>query len=185
MQYTSKNPGLQIIVRDEIADYSVPGQKRVIKPVLVVEFGQYGDAWNPGERTPDGGVIAQRHEFGNAIEFADFRGGFIDLEQMIEQKKLEKLWDDEDAEMVRSTLEFICDNPDSPYGNRVQRHIPQAPSPPWPTYDDMHESAIAEQAQILGLLPAAIIYERATHNREALVAQMEEMANALEALSAA
>jgi hypothetical protein len=185
VQYVSQNPGLQVIVRDEIADYSVPGQKRVIKPVLVVEFGQFGSAWNPGERTSDGGVIAQRHEFGNAIEFADVRGGFIDLEQMIAQKKMEKLWDDEDAEAVRNTLEYICDHPESPYGNRVQRHVPQAPTAPWPTYDDMHESAIAEQAQLLGLLPAAIVYERATHNRETLVAQMEELAQAQEALSAA
>jgi hypothetical protein len=185
MHYTARNPGLQLQIRDEVADYSVPGQKRVVKPALWVEFGQFGSAFNPGEVTADGTVIASRHDFGNTVEFADFRGGYIDLEAMIDQKIREKLWTPEDGELVRTEMEQICDDSRHPHHGLISRHVPQAPTAPWPTYDDMHPSGIAEQAQLLGLLPAAIVYERATANREDLVAQMEDLARQADALTAA
>ena len=42
MLYTSKNPGLTLIVRDAEIDYSQPGRPRTIKDVLTIEFGQWG-----------------------------------------------------------------------------------------------------------------------------------------------
>ncbi len=191
MQYTSKNPGLTMIIRDAEVDYSQPGRPRTIKDVLTVEFGQYGSAIHPsvasGSVDEHGNpkMIHQRHEFGNEIIFADFRGGFIDLEEMIVRKKAEKLWTDEDADLVRREMEDACDNPLNPHYGLIERHVPQAPTAPWPTYDDMHPSAVAEQAQLLGLLGPAMMYEAATLNRPEVLAEMETLAKQAEALTAA
>ena len=130
-------------------------------------------------------MIHQRHEFGNEIIFADSRGGLIDLEQMIVEKKTQKIWTEEDADLIRRTRGNLPTTLCARTYGLIERHIPQAPAPLWPTYDDMRPSALPEQAQLLGLLGAAMMYEAATQNRAEVLAEMENLAKQAEALTAA
>ncbi len=193
MEYVSKNPGLQLIIRDQVIDprLSQPGRPYITKDVLTVEFGQYGREIRPtvptGQTDEFGNpkTMPMRHEFGNEMIYADFRGGFIDLEQMIQHKMDQKLWDEEDAELVRQTLEDACDNPRSLFFGDVQRHVVAQPGAPWPTYDDMPEEAIVEFASMAGLLGQALYYENVTRKRESLIKALNEKAEQNAALAAA
>ena len=62
------------------------------------------------------------------------------------------------------------------------------PEPTWPTYDEMHATAIPELAEQLGLGEPALLYEQRTKNRASVVAKLQELAErkeAEEALTAA
>jgi len=192
VQYISKAPGLTMIIRDQTIDprLSMPGRPYVTKDVLTVEFGRYGGALRP--QTPTGQTdefgnpktIPMHHEFGNQVIYADFRGGLIDLEEMIEDKKIQGLWDEEDAELIRRTLEDACDNPRSLFFGEIQRHQLAPPTAPWPTYDSMDTDLIPAYAQEGGLIGEALFYEASVHKRPEVLEALQSKAEQSVALTA-
>lgn len=191
-EYVSKNPGLQLIIRDQVINpmLSLPNRPHVEKPVLTVEFGQYGAAIRPTSPTGqldefgNAKTIAMRHEFGNEMIYADFRGGFIDLEAMIEDKQRDGLWDDEDADLVRRTMQQGCSDARHPFYGDYSEHTPNIPAAPWPTYDEMPAEAIPEFAAATGLLVQAIYYETVTAGREDVLKALNDKAEQAQALQA-
>lgn len=177
--YKAKNIGYQMIIRDEVYDpHIVPGRPpRVIKPVLTVDFGDFGAA-TPYE---SGGLP----EFGaGQYMVADIRGGFIDLDSLIETKKSQRQWDEDDIEAVRYELEQAVTNPQSPFYGDIEEYVHKAPDAPWPSYDEMPPQRIAVFAVDAGLVQEALHYEGQTQARPEVLAALRGAADRAEALTA-
>lgn len=174
-QYTSKYPGLQLIARKEVIQRYPDGTSEMLKPPLVVEFGQYGASHPLMEGEGENAVPVRATGEGlpgSVYETFEFQGGFIDTDTMIPQKRDEGLWDEDDAQTVLRVLEEAVTNPNSPRYGFVQRYEMPATQAPWPTYDSMDAELIAEFALNAGLIVPAIFYEKATKARPEVMADL-------------
>jgi hypothetical protein len=102
--------------------------------------------------------------------FADIRGHFFDSAAQAEEKG----WTQEEHDQVVAKVRAQCKlTPEY-----VQEVVPQAPAPPWPTYDQTPHGKIATLAESLGLAVEALTYERRTKARKTVLHDLEAIVNA-------
>ncbi len=174
-QYEACAPGYVLIVRDEKVEYH-NGQKIILKPVLKVDFGIYGQS---GTATDD--KDSPITQFGGRMLVADVRGGFIDTDEMAQRER----WDDEDKAAILFALNDAATNRYNPAFGEVTLYSPPKLSPPWPAYDDQDVEQILVIAEQTGLIEAAISYEARTAKRSELVEALRDLVTQHEELSAA
>jgi hypothetical protein len=153
MLFESPHANLQVIC-------SVTRQKRhpvtgdVIEtmPGIWANFGKLGDEYqftNP--------------ETGEMMTGATITGHFFDTEE----EAREHDWDDDTKEMVERKLLGLCRREPSRI-KQVEREIARAAAP-WPTYDDADADQVVALASQLGLVEAALAYERENRARPAVL----------------
>jgi hypothetical protein len=164
-------------VRDEIAEYYPDGRKRLVKPVLTVDFGSYGPA-----RAIAGEEGHPVRTFGGVELMAtDVRGGFIDTDVMAQTQH----WDADDKAAIEARLEEACTNPYAPGYGDITRYEHPKPVAPWPTYDEMDAERITEMATELGLSGQALFYEQMTLKREEVMDELTASIERAQELTAA
>jgi hypothetical protein len=172
LQFTSRNPGYQLIVKQPVIDRSM-GYERVVRPMIVADFAEQA----VGVETYEGLEGGQ--------PFTQVRGGgFFDTERA--QKA--HAWTDDERQLVEERLLEICEN--GPRADEIRMltadirpqgfgdiRVYETPKPvaPWPTYDEIHHERVAQMAADLGLAPQALVYEQRTKNRKTVVARLQDL----------
>jgi len=162
MLFRSKAAAHQFYARPEEADM-VMGYYRVIHKALVADFGQdFGSEQ----------VLPDVHGYGgDNFSTAVIVGGVFD--SLAAQKA--NGWTDDDRKLVEQRLIAEYCEADSPHRGDVWLYVPPKAEPPWPTYENLHHSSVAEQAEMNGLLNEALIYEqRRDKPRETVMAQLKD-----------
>ena len=161
MLFQSKFSCYQVFVRPEIPHYhDLTGVLTSTTKALTAEFGSIGsefqfENWIEGGRKDTG---------------VEIRGHYFDTEEAA--KRLS--WTDDERESVEAVLLQKCQ--ETPtwvwVADRPEEEI--LPDAPWATYDSTHHWKIPKAAADLELVPQALAYERATKNREGVVAALED-----------
>lgn len=176
MQFKATAPGYVLHVRDEEAVWS-GDKKRIIKPVLTIDFGEYGPA-GPALGEQDAPMISP---FGNRYSIADVRGGFIDTDVLAEQNR----WSIDDKAEIEDALMDAATNQYAPAFGDITLYETPKPKAPWSTYDTMSPAAIVKTAAETGFEPEALLYEQLTKKRPEVTTALEELLSQAEELTAA
>lgn len=157
MQFQSKASAYQVLIRPELKKWSPDGMVLLDTiPALTAKFGDPGPEYryqNP--LTGEWDVTVQG------------RGHFFDSLAAQEENG----WTDDEREMVEKVLVGLC--------NKTPEYIwlyEEAKHPaPWPTYDTTHHNQIPVLAEQLGLVDAALAYERQNKERPAVIEKLEAL----------
>lgn len=165
MLFGSTAAALQVPVRDRVPIYEsgvLVGETKE----LVAEFGVLGPEVMHFDA--DGDPI---HDMttGRQEQHADIIGHACDTESQAERKG----WTADERRLVEKKLEFMCEQ----FPSILWRISASAPVAPWPTYEQAHHNKIPVLAEELGLVEAALEYERVRPDgtRPSVVEKLEEL----------
>lgn len=154
MLFESKPSAFEVLVRSEQKIYQGGVHIDTVQ-ALTASF-----ATHEGEMTYE-------DEDGSTTKVALIRGHFLDTHEA----QIREGWTDEERVLVEKSLEMQCKK--TPEWVWV-KEIPKAVAP-WPSYDKItNYLKVASLAEELGLVREALDYERATKNREGVVAELEK-----------
>jgi hypothetical protein len=135
--------------------------------ILEAKFPQYIYLFKgPLQKTwRDGYLIDEPKQL--ALEFDRFA---CELDIMAKNQE----WSPEDKEAVGGQLEQLINNPQF---TDMWVHVPAAPIPPWPTYDETHHNQIPMIAAATHLVAEAISYEKRREGgpRPGVLSKLEEL----------
>jgi hypothetical protein len=175
VKFIAKWAGYNMIVRDEERDYYPDGRSRLVKPALVVDFGQQA----LGVETYAG------VDSDDSPTFTGIRGGgYYDTE--VGQKR--NNWSDEERELVEQRLLELADNgPDADQIRMMPRELRpggfedvklyEEPRPvaPFQNYDSLSADKVVRISSELGCEERTLAYEQQTKNRKQVVEAMLEL----------
>lgn len=154
-QYGSKFRAFVVNIRPEVKVYHphMPVVTNTI-PRMAAEFGLH-----------DGEFQYENPETGAVDTFANIRGFFYDLDADAKEKG----WTDEEYQIAQARLDALCDT----WPEAIWRLEAQAPTAPWPTYDNTPHGKVALLAGELGLVNEALAYEKYNKNRKSVIEALE------------
>lgn len=156
LQFTSHASAYQVICRPSRQLLTPDGVVYDETRELLAEFGVHGAEYSYAR--PDGTTDTA----------ADIRGHFFDLDSQAEQKG----WTTDEKEIVARKLlrEIITKFP-----GECQLYSAPSAAKPWPKYDETHHNQVPVFAEQLGLVDAALAYEKQNAARPSVLAKLQEI----------
>lgn len=158
LTFYSPFSAFQQICRHYVPPRYDPTGTKIVAPEmkqLVANFGEHGGEFtfhNPMTDQEDTGAVIRGHYF-NSVAAQEREG-----------------WSDDERELVEQVLVEMC----SKVPEFVRLHEELPPLAPWPHYAETPAKDIANLAATVGLLDAALAFERTNKNRKSVVEALEE-----------